>query len=502
MTQRQAPGPFAQRGGTRLASAAAVGVVVLALTAACSSSSSKSASGASTSTAPSSSAAPSSAAVAASTAAAPASSSPASSPASSAASSGNAAAVSTDLGSAPSTVTIESYSGGEADALTQMAALFQAAHPTVTIKITPEAPQSLTVDTPHLMASPNPPDIIRLAEFGSLVKDNLLLNLDPYAAAFGWTSWPQSQFEPLKVNASGTTGEGSLYSAGPGFVFQGVFYDKALAAKIGMTAAPTSLADFEADLAKAKAAGILPIEADGKDDGVDFPFQDLEMYYEGSGDKASSWVYDQPGASINIPSTVMAATTLQQWAKAGYFNPDVNSTDQNAAPPTFIKGQGLFFFSGSWQDPTMDKAGSGKFGFFNFPTPTATTPAVSPSATWQFGVSSKSKNATAAVAFLNSIYTDPRARQITFSTAGFFPAGPTGAAPLAVTSGSTTADAAAAFQTVLNGNGLIPFFGNATAQISASTTDPNLQLLLSGKVTPAEFATDEQSGYESELSGS
>ena len=46
---------------------------------------------------------------------------------------------------------------------------------------------------------------------------------------------------------------------GINYSMTGVFYNKALATKIGMTS-PSTLAQLDADLAKAKADGILPVE--------------------------------------------------------------------------------------------------------------------------------------------------------------------------------------------------------------------------------------------------
>ena len=53
--------------------------------------------------------------------------------------------------------------------------------------------------------------------------------------------------------------------------------------------------------------------------------------YAGSVTPVQNWNYDVPGASINIPAFVKAATTLQTWAKDGYFPSDVNSIQESDA---------------------------------------------------------------------------------------------------------------------------------------------------------------------------
>ena len=92
--------------------------------------------------------------------------------------------------------------------------------------------------TPRLLSGDNPPDLIRLPSMVSLVKDGLLKNLDDYATAFGWDQWPAAQLAQNRVAEDGTRGSGSLYAMGLNYSLTGVFYNKELAAQIGMTEPP------------------------------------------------------------------------------------------------------------------------------------------------------------------------------------------------------------------------------------------------------------------------
>ena len=76
-------------------------------------------------------------------------------------------------------------------------------------------------------------------------------------------------------------GVGSLWAMGLNYSLTGVFYNKTLAAKIGMTAAPKTLAQLDALLAKAKAAGVTPIVQfnGGETGGLLFPLQQLMGAY-------------------------------------------------------------------------------------------------------------------------------------------------------------------------------------------------------------------------------
>lgn len=405
----------------------------------------------------------------------------------------------TAIGTAPVTLTIL-VSTPDVALFQAFGSAFHTRHSNVTVTVTSQDYTSLVTNTPRILAGTNAPDLVRIASFGNLISDRLLASLDPYAKAYGWDSWPQSQFASTRVSSDGKQrGSGTLYGVGPGFGLTGVFYNTALAKRIGMTSAPSTLAEFEDLLAKAKTAGILPILINGKDGGTAFLLQNLQMDYAGSPDQVQAWNYDTPGADIDTPATVKAATTLQQWATKGYFATDVNSVDQTAAPATFTGGTGLFFPSGNWQAPGLDKAGSGAFGFFLFPPATAGGKYTAMTAADTLAIPAKAAHPDVAAAFLNFIQTDATARADTVKLGGVVPAGPATAPVPSAPAGSVVAATVDAFDALLRSDGLVDFMANATASIGVNTLVPQTQLLLDGRTTPAAFAAKLQSDYASAL---
>src|SRR5215211_1119972 len=148
----------------------------------------------------------------------------------------------------------------------------------VTFDISQDQFANLMSSSPRLLSGDNPPDLIRLPSLVTLAKDGLLKNLDPYATAFGWDKWPESQFSQNRVGSDGTRGAGTLYGFGLNSSMTGVFYNKKLAAQIGMAQPPTTVAEFEDLLAKAKAAGLQPImqwNDSASGGGLAFPLQNL-----------------------------------------------------------------------------------------------------------------------------------------------------------------------------------------------------------------------------------
>jgi raffinose/stachyose/melibiose transport system substrate-binding protein len=380
-----------------------------------------------------------------------------------------------------------------------LAKQFEAQHPEADVTVDSEDFSSLITNAPRILSTSNPPDIIKLASFGNLVKDEMIISLDGYADAYGWDQWPQSQFLSARVAVDGKTrGTGSLYGVGPGFGLTGVYYNKALAGQIGMTEPPRSLAEFEDLLGRAREGGLLPIMVNGKDGGTTFLLQNLQMDYAGTNEAMQAWTFNQAGADIDVEPTVQAAAALQGWAQDGYLPDDVNGIDQSTAPIRFKEGEGVFFPSGNWQAPGLD-ASRGAFGFFLFPPTDEDGQYSAMTAGSNLAIAARSEHQQEAAAFLDFVQTDQKARELTVRLGGLIPAGPESASMPKTDRGSAVADTVAAFQQVMANDGLVDFMANATASIQVSTIIPSLQSLLAGRITPEELARQLEEGHEREL---
>jgi raffinose/stachyose/melibiose transport system substrate-binding protein len=383
----------------------------------------------------------------------------------------------------------------------KLAEEFTKQYPNVTWKISQDQFTNLTNATPRLLASDNPPDLIRLPTMISLVKDGLLKNLDGYVTAFGWDKWPASLLLQNRVAADGTRGSGSLYAAGLNYSTTGVFYSKKLAAQIGMTTAPTTVAEFEDLLAKAKAAGLQPImawNASASGGGLAFPLQNLMAAYGETG-PINDWIFQKAGATIDTSTNLTAAQHLEQWIKAGYFPKDVNAIEYTAANSRFGKGEGVFMFNGDWQNATYDKDLPEGVGFFAFPSATAGGKLAAMSSPLTYGIAAKAKNADCAAFFLNWAATNATAREINVSIGGSNPGGPSDLAVPAAAAGSVTNDTLAAGAQVAKDSGGMDFIANATGSIFAQGWTPELQKMVGGKQTADGLLKAVQAEYVKEL---
>ena len=358
----------------------------------------------------------------------------------------------------------------------------------------------ITQNAPRVLAD-DPPDLMRLPQVSELVKDGLLKNLDGYAKWFGWDKWPPGQLAQLRMGPGGRPrGAGSLYAMGLNFSMTGVFYNKQLAARVGMTTPPATLAQLDDAMAKAKNAGIQPIQQfnGGATGGLAFPLQDL-MASVGQPAPVNDWIYQKPGATIDTPANLQAAQHLEQWIKAGYFAPDVNAVDYAQMVSRFTAGQGLFSFNGDWESATLDKQMAGNAGFFLMPPAQAGAKPAAMSAPLTVGISAKAAHADCAAFFLDWVATNTKAREVAVQTGGSHPMGPADAPLPPVAAGTVTAGTLEAAAQVDKDGTAMDFIANATGAIYAKSWTPQLQKLVSGEQTPDGLLKSVQRDYADQV---
>lgn len=382
----------------------------------------------------------------------------------------------------------------------ELAAAFTEQHPNVTFEITRDTFQNLTANAPRLLASDNPPDLIRLPTIGDTVKDGLLANLDPYFDAYGWDAWPASQLAPLRMTDDGVRGSGSLYQLGLGYSVTGIFMNLALADELGIDAPPETMAEFEEQMQIAKDAGVLPIMAGDSDGVVNFVVQAAMNQFVDK-DEFMSWMFNEPGASYDQPGTVEGAELVREWADAGYFPSDINAIDYFTFVTRFSEGEGLFTFNGNWAAAGYQEALGDDVTFFLVPPVDEGGDHVAMGAANSFSVAAGSDNLNEIVYFLNWIHTDPVARQIIVDVTGASPGGDPSLPLPDVEPGSLIEKALEMSATIGAENGQVDFMANTTAGIYAGSIIPESQLLVTGQITGQEFVERVQAFYAQEIGG-
>jgi len=215
-------------------------------------------------------------------------------------------------------------------------------------------------------------------------------------------------------------------------------------------------------------------------------FMVLQSHFEQAG-KIASWTYGHPGATFDTAGTRQAATVLQQWAKAGYFESGFNGVGQTNAAARFAKGEGLYFITGPWENATFADPMGNNVGFFTVPPGSArTTGAVS--LPWH--ISSKSPHQDTAAALLDFLTNDHAAGVVARS--GDLPAAKPPAS--ALKKGSSLAAIVAAWHAKSSSGALTPYLDWATATMG-DTLFGGLQELTGNKTSPSDFTKKVQADW-------
>jgi raffinose/stachyose/melibiose transport system substrate-binding protein len=347
------------------------------------------------------------------------------------------------------------------------------------------------------ISGPHPPDVIEVnqgwPDMGQLVKAGLLLPLDNYATAYGWTD----RVSDNVLAVSSWTPDGKEFGTGSLFGYTtlgeivGVYYNKAMLADLGLTL-PTTFDEFERDLEVAKQAGDIPIQFGNNDafPGIhEFALIQDQMAPVG---ELSGLIFGTQGdqLSFDTQANLEAATTLQDWAKAGYFTPGFGGGGYQNSVNNFAKGQGLFMITGNWIVADLG-ADNQDFGFFPMPPKVAGGPPVSTGgAGFPLSIAATSDHADAAAAYIDWMTSD-HATDLLLQT---------GQIPLhtgttaALEPGTVLADVVDAAATVTASDGVVPYEDWATPTFYDTLTAA-IQELMAERITPAEFVAKVQQDY-------
>lgn len=375
---------------------------------------------------------------------------------------------------------------------------FSRQHPNVTFKVTQEEYNNLANSLPRILNATTTPDLVRAPSLGNLVKNNLVTNLDPYAQAYGWEGYPASVRQQMSMEPGGTRGgTGALYqNAVGGYGLLGLFYNKRVGERLGMTSPPATLAELDAVLAKAKEAGVTPIVQPAGN--FLSPFQNLVWQYE-QPQRVNDWTFGKPDATFDTPAIRDATGHFARWAKAGYFPDDAATLTLDDIFSRMKDDEALFVFDGDFNATLYQQQLPGDVGFLTMPKRSPDSAGCSGVAPLAFVIPAKAQHADVAGYFLNWVNTDAAAREISLAKGGSYPGGPVEQPLPEVPDGSVTAQTLPAAVEVLKADAACNYLSNASSGIFTTTFVPQLELLAAGKTTPEAFVQKVQADYTQQL---
>ncbi|BBI34000.1 ABC transporter substrate-binding protein [Cohnella abietis] len=144
------------------------------------------------------------------------------------------------------------------------------------------------------------------------------------------------------------TTDGKIYGI-PTAMFSAhvIYYNKELFEKAGITSFPTTWDEFTAAIGKLKDSGVIPIAMGNKSNVPvgSVLFGTLADRYTGT-----EWFKEMKAgtAKFTDPDFVNALKALQNLAKIGTFNPDINSIDGMQANTLYFNKQAAMLIDGAW----------------------------------------------------------------------------------------------------------------------------------------------------------
>jgi len=373
-------------------------------------------------------------------------------------------------------------------------AAFKAKYPNVTLNRTAKTFSDILTTEKLQASAPNPPDILitngGYALLGPLVAAGLMKPLDDYATAYGWDKrFPKGIQDQQRFSTDGKTyGTGSLWTVAPTATYVGLFVHKANLAKLNLTE-PTTFADFEASVAAAKTAGMVPI-VQGVSEGwpaihMFTTFQNLKV----PNDQLNALVYHTAPASFDTPENLAAAAITQDYGKKGYFGEGYLGKTAQAAIDEFNAGKALYFLQGTYFSAPIVQALADGAEMLLVPGTPGGPFSVTGGPGTAFGISSKSK-----VADLAACYIDWRTGQ--YASELYVAEGGLPAMTFKYTGTSTFTKSVfdAWDQASVQHDAVVPYIDFAATNLldfmSASS-----QQLVAGQITPQQYVTDIQGQY-------
>jgi raffinose/stachyose/melibiose transport system substrate-binding protein len=183
--------------------------------------------------------------------------------------------------------------------------------------------------------------IVQSTELKTLSQTGRLFNLAPDLARD--KAWKRAFYPDAFTSLSGSKGQ--IWAIPEERDTVGIFYNKVLFKKAGISAFPQTWSAFLADCAKLKSAGIIPFAMDG-----DWVTQLMWANLIGTQPHGAQFLLSgiRKGGYASNPIVVKATEFLKKLHTSGYVNKDAFTGDYTNAANPFLQEQAAMIANGPW----------------------------------------------------------------------------------------------------------------------------------------------------------
>jgi len=292
-----------------------------------------------------------------------------------------------------------------------LVAPFVKSHPGVTVTI--EAPTGTDVQSTlqQELVSGSTPDIVASS-------------LDPVVAP-QMTAFPNASWVTATPLSAANKANGQIWQVATGEQNQSlVYYNETAFQKAGITAVPSSLAEFTADLGKLQAAGYVGLQTAGQwVTGAQFAM----MANPGLLGNDPSWYAERNDKKVSFANSAYDTylKAYAGWIASGAIPKNSLGEQYQDSIDNFLAGKSGMYIMGNWLDASVDSAKNLPFKVGVFPTPTAdgSAPEQMGGLAQPYSILKSSKNQALDLALVQYLVSDKTAITTSLKSEGNFRSG-------------------------------------------------------------------------------
>ncbi|MDI9589022.1 MAG: extracellular solute-binding protein, partial [Acidobacteriota bacterium] len=243
--------------------------------------------------------------------------------------------------------------GGQNEQMERLNEAFMEKYPNITIERNSQSFEDLQTTLRLALSGEDAPDVVEAnnarSMMGQFVSSGQIIALDDWAEAYGWYDrFADDILAYSSYSEDATTfGEGNLYGLPQVGEVVGVFYAPSRLDELDLDV-PQTWEDFDGQLGTIKDAGETPLMLGNVEKWPAFHLFGAVQGAHVPADEVRTLGFGNAGASWKTDENLAAATQLQDWAQAGYFNEGFNGVDYDTVWQDFAQGEGVYLIAGSW----------------------------------------------------------------------------------------------------------------------------------------------------------
>ncbi|ROP66047.1 ABC transporter substrate-binding protein [Curtobacterium sp. ZW137] len=283
--------------------------------------------------------------------------------------------------------------------------IFKKKHPDVDVKFQTTSFDGFRKNAKLVLGGNKVPDVVEFnkgnADGGQLTSQGLLQDLDDQVTKYGWDDKITGSMQSFaKYDEQGKAGSGKWYGIPNVGEYVTFYYNKDKFKQAGITAEPTTMAEFVTDMQKLKGAGTTPISSSAA---VNQGFNQMWIWYSlvsAAADRKhiDDFMFLKGKVDFSKDPWKTGTEEFQDWIDKGYVGKDLGGLNYEQATVNFLSGKtGMLIWNNGVFSRIKDQS---TFGWGSFTLPGASMSMGSSGHLW--GVPAKAGNKELAYDWINT----------------------------------------------------------------------------------------------------